>query len=96
MKTTMLAVSTTLLIMAAPAFASTPTSGSLGTGPTDQTAQPQAGQYSGDEYGDAVASPFKDETPQDQDSDMSLNNARGHTDLQPLRRDASGVPDPRI
>jgi len=94
MKTKFLIVATTLTILAAPAFASTPSRDAFSRAPNDQATEPMPNQDMGN--GDAYVAPFGDHLRQNQMDDMRPLNGRSRNNLIPPRMDASGVPDPRI
>ena len=94
MKTKFLIAATALVILAAPAFASTPMSDPFTRLPGDQTTQPAPDQYMGN--GNAYVAPFGDRLRQNGTDAMRPMNGRNQNNLMPPRMDASGVPDPRI
>lgn len=94
MKAKFLIAAATLVVMAAPVFANTPSSDPFNATSNDQTAQ-APGRYTSDTYGDTFVSPFGDHPQLNQGDDMRPME-RNKTDPAPPRIDASGVPDPRI
>ena len=94
MKAKFLIAAAALVILAAPAFANTPSADPFGAFPNDETAQPAPDRNTSS--GDAFVSPFGDHLQQNRTDDMRSLNDGSRNNLVPPRMDASGVPDPRI
>jgi hypothetical protein len=94
MKAKFLIAAVALVVLAAPAFANTPSADPFGVFPSDETAQPAPDRNTSS--GDAFVSPFDDHIRQSQTDDVRPLNSGNRDNLVPPRMDASGVPDPRI
>ena len=94
MKIKFLVATAALLVLAAPAFASTPSRDAFTRTPNDQAAQPLPGQSMGND--NAYLAPFGDHLRQSQTDNMRPLSNQNRNNLVPPRMDASGVPDPRI
>lgn len=94
MKAKFLIAAAALVVLAAPAFANTPSADPFGAFPSDETAQPVPDRNTSS--GNAFVSPFGDHLQQNRMDDMRSLNDGSRNNLVPPRMDASGVPDPRI
>lgn len=81
-----------LMMVAGPAFASTPYSDPFTAPPNDQALQ----SLPGHDRSSSEATPFAGDLKQNRTDAMRPMNERRRGDLVPPHRDASGVPAPRI